>query len=481
MPAVAANDATLPGVRAPWAWLAVSLVAGGIAACIGLGTLHDGNSADSLLLVLVSTQRWTPFYWGQDRYGMLVPLLTTPVDDPLANLLLQGWIRTVAGLLAPFVVARFLCGRGEAWLPAGALANLLLLLFASNDLRFAWFGAQPHGHAIALGFAGLIAIEQARGWAARGAALLLMLLASWINASVVIVLAPALLLRGGMRVGSVAVLALGTAAGMLAARLVPVPHTSTALLPLSEWPHAWSELLGSAWRVTVHAQLLGPILAAAALGALALWRQGQQRALRAAAAATATGLANWLAVGTFEWVRLNLYFPRYLLPSFLMLAVAGAILCTAPARRHLRALGAGAGLAVAALALVLYGAPSLRRVERSLDDRLGRMTPEILSSNAMLVAGDYWTVWPAVFHANMRRHREDEGGQILGLTYRSAVTDGLWLARPDPILVATAPGAAAAGDFAAQVDRQLDLVEHRATIDLFTAAPRPASKAAAAR
>jgi hypothetical protein len=479
--AAAAEDATLRKARVPLMWLAVALVAGGIALCMGLGTLHDGNNADSLLMVLVSTQRWTPFYWGQDRYGMLVPLLATPVHDPLVNLLVQGWMRTLAGLLAPFVVARFLCGRGEAWLPAGALANLLLLLFASSELQFDWFGAQPHALAIALGFAALVAIEEARDWAGRGVALLLMLLASWINVSIVIALAPALVLRGGARVASGAIIALGTAGGILASRLVNVPATSTALVPISEWPHAWSELLGSAWRVTAHASLLGPTLVVAALGALALWRQGQRPALRAAAAAAGIGLANWIAVGTFEWVRLNLYYPRYLLPSFLMLAVAGAILCTAPARRHFRALGAGAGLALAAFALFLYGAPSLGRLERSLDERLGQMTPDILSSHATLVAGSYWTVWPAVFHANMRRYREHEDGQILGLTYRSAATDPLWLARPEPILVATALGDAAAADFAAQVGRQLDLVEHRPTIDLFTAAPRQAAEAASAR
>ena len=39
--------------------------------------------------VLVSLQRWTPFYWDQERYGMLIPALALPVRDPLLNLLLQ--------------------------------------------------------------------------------------------------------------------------------------------------------------------------------------------------------------------------------------------------------------------------------------------------------------------------------------------------------------------------------------------------------
>ena len=90
---------------------------------MGLGTLHDFQHADSLLTVLVSTQRWSPFFWGQDRFGMLVPLLAMPIRHPLGNMLAQGWIMTVAALAAPFVMARFLVGRDCAWTAIGACTN----------------------------------------------------------------------------------------------------------------------------------------------------------------------------------------------------------------------------------------------------------------------------------------------------------------------------------------------------------------------
>ena len=41
---------------------------------MSLGRLHEFHSADSILPVLVSLPRWTPFFWQQDRFGMLVPL-----------------------------------------------------------------------------------------------------------------------------------------------------------------------------------------------------------------------------------------------------------------------------------------------------------------------------------------------------------------------------------------------------------------------
>ena len=71
-------------------WVVVTTLSAALAAWMGLGTLHDFQHADSLLTVLISTQRWTPFFWGQDRFGMLVPLLAMPIHHPLANLLAQG-------------------------------------------------------------------------------------------------------------------------------------------------------------------------------------------------------------------------------------------------------------------------------------------------------------------------------------------------------------------------------------------------------
>ena len=101
-----ARDAAPGSLRQPYA--VVLIVVSALAAWIGLGSLHDLQHADSLLTVLISTQRWTPFFWGQDRFGMLVPLLAMPLRHPLANLLAQGWLMSTAALLAPFVMARFL-------------------------------------------------------------------------------------------------------------------------------------------------------------------------------------------------------------------------------------------------------------------------------------------------------------------------------------------------------------------------------------
>ncbi len=165
-----------------------------IAASMGLGSLHDFQNADSLVPVLVSIQHWTPFYWGQDRFGMLVPLLAMPVRNPLGNLLVQGWLMSVAALMAPFVETRYLGVRD--WFIAGTLANILFLLVAPKAVQFDWLVTQPYALSIALGFGSLFLIEDAANVLSRPLAIGLMLLANWVDAGFFVILCPAVVVTG---------------------------------------------------------------------------------------------------------------------------------------------------------------------------------------------------------------------------------------------------------------------------------------------
>ena len=137
-----------------------SLTIAGIAAVSGLwpdlGRLQEFQHADSPMPALVSTQRWTPYFWGQDRFGMVVPLVAMPVGAPLANLLLQGWIMIAAAMLTPFVVARFATDQTGQWLAAGALTHLLLFGVTAPVTQFDWLVVQPYALSLTLGFAGLV-------------------------------------------------------------------------------------------------------------------------------------------------------------------------------------------------------------------------------------------------------------------------------------------------------------------------------------
>ncbi len=139
--------------------LAVFAALAAAAALLDLGAgLHRLEDGDSLVPVLVSLQRWTPFYWDQERFGMLVPALALPVRDPLANLLLQRGLMVLAGLAAGVLLARHVLA-GRDWRLAGALAAAGLVAFAPAEWRFQYLGSQPYGLSLALALAGLAVAE----------------------------------------------------------------------------------------------------------------------------------------------------------------------------------------------------------------------------------------------------------------------------------------------------------------------------------
>ena len=104
-------------------WMAAILLVACLATWLTVSRLQDLQHADTLILAIVSLQRWTPFLWESDRFGMLVPLIAKPVHDPFSNLLLQNAVDVAASLLAPFLLARLLL-RDSRWFSAGATAKL---------------------------------------------------------------------------------------------------------------------------------------------------------------------------------------------------------------------------------------------------------------------------------------------------------------------------------------------------------------------
>jgi len=451
-------------------WIVASILSGAVAAWMGLGTLHDFQHADSLLTVLISTQKWTPFFWGQDRFGMLVPLLAIPIRHPLANMLAQGWIMTVAALLAPFALTRFLTGRAGAWMAVGACTNTLFLLIARPAVQFDWLVTQPYALSISLGFAGLIVGEHERpGWSRGIAAFVLLALACWVNIGSVVMLAIGALLKGSRRVWLLSLQAAAASLAALAARYLTAAHTITALAPPGKWPNGWWQLLAGISDVAVRAGV-EIVVGAATIAALVwLWKNDALPPRRTVAALLAMGVGTWLVLGTSLWVGMNRYSFRYMYPTLMIAATGVSIVFAALLARWTKALSIASLCAMAVVAIAGYGAPSLGRVERGLDDRFGRQSAAIVHAGAIVIAGDYWRVWPAVFHANLTLARAHTRAQVFGLAFRSEETDPLWKNDSRQARIAAWPHDRSIGMVAAEHSVTLTPVGHEGEIDLYTA------------
>jgi hypothetical protein len=403
------------------------LLVGSIAAWMNFARLQYIGDADSVVPLLVSLQRWTPFFWGQDRFGMLVPLIARRFHNPLANMLVQGWLTTVAGLLVPFLTAWHLSG-GRAWFATGALANTLFIVTFTEAFRFNWYVSQPYGLSISLAVAGLLMAS--RTGFVTIAAIGLMVLAHWVNITVAVIVVPLALAGGRAAWRSLPAVAVGIAGGLLIRRFANAPpFTRIEVLPVTEWPHAWLMLVHTTVARLAHPRMLALVVALVAIAASAIWiKRLPREPLKPALIAGCVACVHWSVSGTSLHVLMNDYDARFVLPSVALLVMAIAVVLVG---------GFGFGdwskyvtvaalVAMALTSVMSYGVPSMKRLRTAIDARFGRMTPHVVAVGATVVVGDYWTVWPAVFHANLVLYEQSAPSRVFGLTYRSEATEALW-------------------------------------------------------
>lgn len=417
-----------PDARATDGVIAVMLTV--TALWIAFGHFQFGQHADSLIPVLVSLQHWTPYYWAQDRYGMLIPLLTAPLHNPLTNMMVQSAIGIFAAMSAGFFLVQYFFQDSPIWLVAAALQNIWILLLVSKVVQFEWFVDLPYAPSMALGFAALVVASRGR----RGVSLLLMLLSYWLNAGVIVVLLPIVLFRHLITrqqrglVDEIGITLTGFAVGILGKNLSHAPRTTTGMDPISVWPSAWLQLLHHVRESSIERpSALWWMIVPAVLGIVVLiFSRRSKYPLLVAVSLMLAGLLNWLFVGTLVWVRLNLYGARYVFPSLFLFAMALAVLTTAPFQnaplRYGRIGAVAMTLLIFVLGAALYGRPSRGRVQRDIDQRYGALTPDIVASHATLVAGNYWTMWPAVFDTNLMLYRRGEHRMVYGLGLRAEPT-----------------------------------------------------------
>jgi hypothetical protein len=233
------------------------------------------------------------------------------------------------------------------------------------------------------------------------------------------------------------VLAAGFVGGWLIVRLSGSRGTVLRMSPPAEWLSAWAKLAAHAWRTFAPQYFVVFAVGCALLGAGALALRGVdaegRQALRGGAALVVAAGGYFAYVGSLAWLRINDYDYRYTKPALLCLAVAllgigvagaNAVFARVPPR----AMAWAAAVTLVVVSAARYGLPSMERVRTLLNARIGQLTPELLGSGATHFAGGYWTVWPAVFHANWTRYEAGDDRQLFGVTDRSQPTEPLWRA-----------------------------------------------------
>jgi hypothetical protein len=389
--------------------------------------MHGLHSSDTLMQPLNSLVKWTPFYWEQDRFGMLLPLLASPIRSAMPNLLAQYFAMLLAYFGVPLVLLRWV--GAPNWRLGGVGTAIVLVAIVPAKFAFEML-ANPYALGLVLI---VLALGQAEsgGWPRRGLALGLAIAATWVNAAIAplglaLAVGKAVLLDEKPRWAPSGVVVLAGFAGWVLERRAP--FRSTAMNPLLpwEWPEAWSSLgrntaLELGW-------VFGAVLTLAIAALIVRHRTApfQPVELRAGLVLLVAGASYWLLVGTLKYVRLNDSVPRYIAPSLFVLTTALVGLLLARVDPWPLWSWAPSAAALCAAAALAFGAPSLSKPRALLEQAFGARTDEALALGCTHVASEYWQVWPVQFMSLVK------GGPTLwAISFRSTPQKPLW-AVPQP-------------------------------------------------
>lgn len=407
------------------------------AAAVNFSWIQSWHNSDTVIHALISIDRYSPFYWSENRFGMLVPLLASPVRDYAWNLLVQSQILVVAGIGVLTLLNAF----DRPLRPASpvlriSMAGLLLLAFFKPLAAVVLLLGGPYFLSLFLVLSALHVLLECQRWpAARwiGAAILL-LLSFWVNVSnmVIALIAAAAWPRIEFvplrtRLGALA-LVIASAAAILAFSSQFRGAEFRQLQPWTEWAGSIGRVAGNLPILMYPAAALAAIAAAVALQLMRrkAWKYAPADALVLGA------LCQILATAASTWVARNAYDARYILgPVFVILAVALFIL-VGPAAAGIERLSGPATASFACCLLCLaittrvFGFPSPRSAIAQIERATSDVAAPVERLSCTHVIGNYWYVWETVFHDRMRTGER----RLWGVTHRADVTRDLWTAMP---------------------------------------------------
>ena len=445
--------------RPLWPYLLLYAAA---AAWLAFSGIHRVHRSDSLMFALASLYEWTPFFWEQDRVGMLVPLVVSVVQDPALNLVIQVGITAFAGLCVPLFLAELVYPHPVGRV-AATLANAWMLLAAPDRVRENFLVECYYPLSMALGCGALLVLSRGPGWPSWwrvSLAAVLLVLACWVYLGVPLWLGPLALARGLFRPGEpapatprelllrpayhartvigcmliVAAFGLGLVWMNMARAAHPdlIKPTPQDALPIQQWGESWWGFVEHFARLPDMGVWLLGLLGAAAVGVTVAvkmagpgGRVGYPLAV-AAGVLLAPAAAEFGFIGTRYWTAENDHHPRYLLGSLQCLQTLLAVCALLPLAnfavgRRGWVLSLSAAVLLFAAATARYGLPAPDRPRAELDALAGAWTADLLAADVDAVGGDYWTAWLAVYHANMVRREQGDRRVLAGVILRGRV------------------------------------------------------------
>lgn len=382
------------------------------AACVATSWINTGHNADTILQTLISIDGPAPYYWGENRFGMLVPLLASPIRNYGWNLMFQVFLVALTGIGSVWLVSRLIAGDRSSDEAMAAtplvLAGLLLLLKSLAALVLLLGSTYLPPLFLLLAAVSVTIDPRIRWWWLRVPLVALLLaLSLWINLANSVFAGVLLLLWPPgdnydlrRRIAAIATLVTVFAGMQAFAKQFPGPDVQ-AWLPPSEWVDSLRRVLADASLRSVHARALMALL----LAAMAFSAMKARRLVWNPGLALATAAAAQIAVAPASgWVAKNGYDSRYILSPLLILGALSLSTILIPVASSLiQTFGRDlavvmASLMLAAMCISAFGVPSPARGLGFIENSARPAAAVFERTGCTHLIGDYWRVWPAIFH-----------------------------------------------------------------------------------
>ncbi len=407
--------------------------------------LHRVADSDDLIPVMASLYRWTPFFYEQDRFGMLVPFLVQPIGHPLYNYYVQLGIAVLATLLVLVLLVRLALGHSERP-EVGLAAGALFLALCPEMMQGRLMAVQcPYPVSMALGLGALcLLIEHpdAVGWQRALGSGLLLALSSWVNLAGVVWLAVVTLVlvrRHGLAWRRLLLIGLLLVAafwiGDSLRLLAPERQGYATFLPSGQWLPSISLSLSrlrlalDGWTIYLTVSSMAAILMA--------WALGRPSPIAAGLRLYGGGLLYGVFVSITTYVADQQNHPRYLLPALLLIVAGNGALVAGAAFAVLRGRSAikrvAVALAIGGMAgalLFRYQLPSPARVRRHYEQLLGDTARAIVEVPCTHVVGSFYRAWPLVLYANTLIYESGADSVVWGVSQLSGGLEPYWSAVP---------------------------------------------------
>jgi hypothetical protein len=374
------------------------------------------QNSDGIIPALMSTQKLTWYFWGQDRLLSLLPAVTSGITDVEWNLRLQIFLRAAAAWMAPLGLLVFLDRSPPFLALASALTNAILIACCRESaLSNIYVYPNMFCTSLALLSVGYLVFSSRVPATARLlSALLICTIAYACNLALLIYSIPLLSVLAILRQSerrSLTIFLFINVAAVAAAKL----HSAFFGEPVTTYALAFSfDSLLTGFR-SVWAQLRPlPLLGICALTLLARRFDTHVRPVELMAVLLlAMGMIAFTACTV--WVQANEFNDRYFATFEIIIAglIAGVLTRAILALkvRYAGPSGVAACLAFAIVALGGFDSGYGQIIGQPWRQGSKLVAAAMLEEGARVIIGDYWTAWPVIYESEQVRgergvHRE---------------------------------------------------------------------------